>query len=116
MSQIVTVVVTVQMLKRGSAEAEAEALDRLRSRLLATIDEEGAEVIPCDWAPDADTIGDCVDNPDGADLPVHVEVLDLNPPRNDSDCVNCGIDLAAHDDNELAACKREHTDALGGRA
>lgn len=72
--RIVTVVATGE-LPDGMT---ADDLDAYVSDYLTGI---GFALVPCDWAPDADTIGDCVDNPDGEDLPVHVTVIDLNPAR-----------------------------------
>lgn len=71
----VTIVATVRVLARGTEAATAEAVDRLRSAVLDTLADQGAELVPCDWAPDGDTITDAI----GQERPV--TVLDLNPGR-----------------------------------
>lgn len=64
---IVTVVATVLL---------PDNLDRFRARLEEFLLAQGTYVVPCDWAPDPDTIADAI-NPDWAP----VEVLDLSPTR-----------------------------------
>lgn len=80
--RIVTIVATVRVPARGTVEATDEAVERLATSVTALLTEQGVELVGCDWAPDADTIADCVDpvDPDAEDLH-RVEVLDLNPVR-----------------------------------
>lgn len=47
------------------------------------------EIIPCDWAPDADTIADAVDDDE-------VRIIDLNPSRT----VPAGFVLGMYDEHE----------------
>ena len=63
--RIVTLVATVRVLARGTEEYTDEALGRLSLRVQELLREEGVELIGCDWTPDADTIADNVDFPDG---------------------------------------------------
>lgn len=71
----VTVVATVRVPARGTEATTAAAVDRLRSAVLDTLAAEGVELVPCDWAPDGDTITDAI----GQERPV--TVMDLNPGR-----------------------------------
>lgn len=71
----VTYVATVRLSARGSEPATAAAVDRLRDAILDLLAEYGAELLPCGWAPDGDTITDAI----GGGRPV--TVVDMNPPR-----------------------------------
>jgi len=66
--RLVTLVVTVR-----SDLSEDDLAQAVRD---VVQDDLGAEIVPCDWAPDADTITDAVG--DGSEP---VVVIDLNPPR-----------------------------------
>ena len=91
--RVVTIVATVTVPSWATD-------DQLAEMFTAYLVREGASLIPCDWAPDADTISDAVGGRP-------VTVVDLNPGSVDivdDVCASCREPLALGDDGEVEAC------------